>query len=371
MFRVDSVNAAGDGDGYRFPADPVLNPDEERTLAVAIQAGIDCLANRFVPRLVALIADGESEGEARDRMLAQATAIVRTAVVAHCVDSPGNVDGFEERVVTQLRSGLKCALPQRFALVDGDADALLSGFAEMVEPVNRFVRSNMRLVHTVAKRYRDRFLTARDLDQEGAFAIRKAVLLFRPDAGTRFSSYAVPAIRSHLLDVLRSAHGTSDYAERLVEEFLYAKEQVAHELRRMPSNGEVFDFLGWGGERRETVERALRVSRPGQIASQQGGGHDEAFKDPNPRPDEELQEFEEERIHREQKTRLVAAINGLSPEERQFIVQYYYEGMSLREIAAQQGNSDHHVRMLRSRAEESLRHETGSAPMSIVSQRSS
>ncbi|MBD0355766.1 MAG: sigma-70 family RNA polymerase sigma factor, partial [Rubrobacter sp.] len=63
------------------------------------------------------------------------------------------------------------------------------------EARKRLIESNLRLVISVAKKYRGRGVSFEDLIQEGNSGLIKAVERFDPDMGNRFSTYATWWIR--------------------------------------------------------------------------------------------------------------------------------------------------------------------------------
>lgn len=66
------------------------------------------------------------------------------------------------------------------------------------EARRRMVESNLRLVISIAKRYRCRGLSFDDLVQEGILGLMAAIARFDPDKGYRFSTYATHWIRQSI-----------------------------------------------------------------------------------------------------------------------------------------------------------------------------
>jgi len=66
---------------------------------------------------------------------------------------------------------------------------------ELEEAEGRLARANLRLVVSIAKRYRNRGLAFLDLIQEGNTGLLKAVVKFDPARGNRFSTFATWWIR--------------------------------------------------------------------------------------------------------------------------------------------------------------------------------
>jgi len=71
-----------------------------------------------------------------------------------------------------------------------------SAWKSFVKLRNEFIERNMRLVIMIAKRYRGFNIPYEDLIQEGTFGLQRAIDLFDPDRGFKFSTYSSWWIRA-------------------------------------------------------------------------------------------------------------------------------------------------------------------------------
>jgi len=106
----------------------------------------------------------------------------------------------------------------------------------------RMIEANLRLVFAVARRYRNRGLPQPDLIAEGNLGLLRAVRKFRPDNGTRFSTYASWWIRHAVVRAL--AHQARVirlpvHVELLLGRYRKERERLTQELGRPPSLDEV------------------------------------------------------------------------------------------------------------------------------------
>lgn len=85
--------------------------------------------------------------------------------------------------------------------------AVLSGRGD-ASAKQKLVRHNLALVLAVARRQRRGTVRLDDLIQEGNVGLMRAVEKFDPQAGTRFSTYAVWWIRAHVGRYLKEARST-------------------------------------------------------------------------------------------------------------------------------------------------------------------
>ena len=111
---------------------------------------------------------------------------------------------------------------------------------------DRMIRSNLRLVISVAKKYQNRGLTLSDLVEEGNVGLVHAVEKFDPERGFRFSTYATWWIRQTIERAIMNQTRTIRLPIHVVKEinvYLRAARQLAQTLDHEPSSEEIAKLL--------------------------------------------------------------------------------------------------------------------------------
>lgn len=136
-------------------------------------------------------------------------------------------------------------------------DAATTVAAEAVRAADMLVRSNLRLVVSLARRHQGRGLDLADIVQEGNLGLMKAVERFDHTRGFRFSTYAAWWIRQAITRGIADRSRTVRlpvHAHELVSKLRWVELDLWQRTGREPTEGELAAALG------TTVER-LRLLR--------------------------------------------------------------------------------------------------------------
>ena len=140
---------------------------------------------------------------------------------------------------------------------------------------DEFINSNLRLVLSIAVKYRSSSLTLADLIQEGNIGLITAVNKYDPEKGYRFSTYATHWIRRVILSAILNKSRTIRVPINKLEKVMYFKKrfnQLSDTLGREPTFDELSKELHLG---HDTVKEYYALIEDTVSLNQPVGDEDE------------------------------------------------------------------------------------------------
>ncbi len=231
---------------------------------------------------------------------------------------------------------------------------------EEQDPMAReqLVRSNLRLVVNIAKKYTGRGISLGDLIEEGNLGLIKAVDYFDPKRGTRFSTYAAwwikQSIKLALLNNVKPMH-VPTYMVALMNQWRYMKAEMQLSLGRKPRISEMAQAMNLPIKKAKVIEKV--VNAISSVRDTSGGDSVEedlmleaTLCDKSAlMPEDNIVAYEEQR-------RALMLLEGDCIDEREaLILRLHYgldgtEPMSLKDIGKRLGLTRERIRQIQRQA---------------------
>ena len=131
---------------------------------------------------------------------------------------------------------------------------------------DRMIRSNLRLVIAIAKRYSNMGLPFSDLVEEGNLGLMRAVEKFDPERGYRFSTYSSWWIKQGMMRSLSNQGKTIRipvYMYDIIAKWRKVRDGLTQRLGRVPNRKEIADMMEVPVDKIKEIEQI--VERPSSL----------------------------------------------------------------------------------------------------------
>jgi len=220
--------------------------------------------------------------------------------------------------------------------------------------LDELVVVNLGVAHSIAMRYRNRGISADDLEQVARLGLVKAAQGFDPERQNDFLAYAVPTIRGEVRKHFRD-HGWTVRPPRRIQELqsriMAAATELTHANGRSPRPSELARHLDTNVEEIEEALSADGCFSPSSLdrpVSDEDGSASLGDLLPSDDADQEAAEA---------RLMLEPAMRRLGERDRLILHLRFFKGMTQEEIAQEIGVTQMHVSRLLTRILKELRSE--------------
>ncbi len=249
------------------------------------------------------------------RQISQRMDAIRQQLVAPCRDEADIARAAElRRELRQLMRIVQespATLRRRLAAVDG--------FAKDYDSAKRELSArNLRLVVSIAKRYRNRGLSFLDLIQEGNTGLMRAVDKFEYARGFKFSTYATWWIRQAITRAIADHGRTIRVPLHMVESMGRVRSATQQLLQESSAEPTVEETARVAGMTVEETESVMRMARQPLSLNQSVCDHEDTYFGDflqDHREDDPLSEMSQSLL----RTRIAEVLSSLEYREREIL----------------------------------------------------
>ncbi len=216
----------------------------------------------------------------------------------------------------------------------------------------QMVRSNLRLVVNIAKRYADRGIGLADLIEEGNLGLIKAVDYFDPERGTRFSTYAAwwikQSIRRSLLENVQPVH-IPTYMVALINQWRRTSAELESRLGRNPDVEEMASVMQLSPRKAKIIHQIVKILSSVRDAYSDDESGEERMLEAT-LEDQNGDKPEDVLVADEEKTKVLRLLNEIEPREADVLRMHYgLDGrrpLTLRQIGEKLGLTRERIRQI-------------------------
>lgn len=219
---------------------------------------------------------------------------------------------------------------------------------------DRLVRSNLRLVVNIAKKYADRGMSLGDLIEEGNLGLIRAVDYYDPNRGTRFSTYAAwwikQSIKRSLLMNVQPIH-VPTYMVALINQWRYTFTEVENRFGREPELEEMASIMQMPIRKAKVIYQIVKsLASTKEFNLTDDDSDSDEKNEQNLMHDQNAGSPEDQIVESEQRCKAVRLLDRIDPREAAILrLHYGLDGnkpLSLKQISEKLGLTRERIRQI-------------------------